>query len=170
MSTHLLYVLNVTLHLLAAIVWVGGMLFLVGVIVPAVSKPPLQEVRGPLFQAVGVAFRRIGWVCIIILVVTGILNLHFRGMLAGMKDPAFWHSSFGQVLALKLAAVGLLILLSGLHDFWIGPRASRAALREAGSPAAASWRRWASWMARVSTLLALVVIVLGVMLVRGRPW
>jgi hypothetical protein len=31
-------------------------------------------------------------------------------------------------------------------------------------------RRWASWFGRINLLLALVVVALGVMLVRGRPW
>ena len=166
----LMYVLSVFLHIVAAVVWVGGILFLVVVIVPAVRKPPLQESRALLFEVVGTAFRPIGWICLVVLVGTGLTNLHFRGVLNSVHDPAFWGSPFGQVLGVKVIAVSLLILLSMVHDFWIGPESSRASREAPGAESTLRLRRIASRMGRVSALLALLVILLGVMLVRGRPW
>jgi len=166
----LIYVLSVFCHIIAAVVWVGGILFLVLVVVPAARKPPLQAHRAMLFEVVGSAFRPIGWICLVVLVGTGLTNLHFRGVLNSIHDPAFWNSPFGQVLGVKVIVVSLLILLSMVHDFWIGPESSRASREAPGADATLRLRRIASWMGRVSALLALLVILLGVMLVRGRPW
>ena len=85
-------------------------------------------------------------------------------------DPEFWNSPFGQVLGMKVIVVAILILLSMIHDFWIGPDSSRASRDAPTAEATLRLRKMASWMGRVSALLALLAILLGVMLVRGRPW
>jgi putative copper export protein len=71
----------------------------------------------------------------------------------------------GCFLLVKLGLVAAILALSGLHDFWIGPRASRA-LRE-GSAQAGRWRAQATWLGRINLLLSLGVLALAVLLVRG---
>jgi copper resistance protein D len=76
-----LYYVNVTIHVLAAMLWLGGMFFLGIVGAPAlrsVEPPPLRQ---RLFQELGSRFRRIGWLAIAVLVTTGVFNLYFRGWL-----------------------------------------------------------------------------------------
>jgi uncharacterized membrane protein len=170
MSAHAIYVLSVFLHITAAIVWLGGMLFLVLVIMPALRGPGFRETRLSLVTAVGKAFRPIGWACLIVLGVTGFVNLHFRGMSAILSETSFWRGSFGQVLAAKLVVVALLLALSAAHDFWVGPRALSAAEQQPGSADHIRWRLCATWMGRLTALLALLAVLLGVLLVRGRPW
>ena len=52
----ILYQLSVFLHILSAIVWIGGMLFLPLVVVPATRGLPSAE-RAALFGVVGRRFR-----------------------------------------------------------------------------------------------------------------
>jgi len=170
MSAHAIYVLSVFLHIFAAIVWLGGMLFLVIVIMPALRGSGFRDARSALVAAVGKAFRPVGWACLIVLVITGFLNLHFRGMSAMLTESSFWRGSLGQVLAVKLVVVALLLALSAAHDFWVGPRAVRAAKQQPGSADHVRWRQRAAWMGRLTALLALLAVFLGVLLVRGRPW
>ena len=59
----ILYHLSVFLHILSAIIWIGGMLFLALVVVPTTRGLPPSE-RAALFGAVGRRFRRVGWICI----------------------------------------------------------------------------------------------------------
>lgn len=75
-----LSLLNMTLHVLAAMLWLGGMLFLAVVGAPVLRglEPAL---RARLFHQLGVAFRRAGWIAIAVLLATGVLNLHFTGVL-----------------------------------------------------------------------------------------
>jgi uncharacterized membrane protein len=54
------YYLNVTIHVLAAMLWLGGMFFLGVVGAPvlrAIDPPPLRQ---RLFQELGTRFRRVG--------------------------------------------------------------------------------------------------------------
>lgn len=134
------------LHVLAAVTWLGGMLFVALVLVPVVRRLPDPALRARLFHAVGVRFRAVGWIALGLLVLTGLGNLWERPYLLGV--PRFhW----------KLGLVVVALGLSVLHDFVLGPRA--------GAPGAApALRAWASWIARVNVLVVLVIVVLGLAL------
>jgi uncharacterized membrane protein len=162
----LLYQLSVFVHILSAIVWIGGMLFLALVIVPATrGQPPAERVA--LFSAVGRRFRTVGWVCIGLLLVTGGVNTSYRGVTwENVLTAELWGSPFRRVLALKLGVVAAMLALSVYHDFVIGPRSVRAA---AGAEAQ-RLRRLASYVGRVEAILALLVVALAIMLVRGLPF
>lgn len=160
-----LYYLNVTIHVVAALVWLGGMFFLA-----AVGAPILRGVdpalRSELFRRLGERFRAVGWIAITVLVITGFLNLHYRGLLAAelWTSGAFWGSGVGQALAWKLVTVTLMIVISAIHDFSNGPRASRAT---PGSEEALRLRRSASLLARANAIIGLVLVFAAVRLARG---
>ncbi len=161
-----LYLANVTVHILAAMFWLGGMFFLGVVGAPALRAVEPAVVRQRLFHQLGVRFRGAGWWAIAILLITGTLNLYFKGWLRGdvLGSSAFWASAVGHALAFKLLAVTAMLLVSGIHDFILGPRAGRAT---PGSPAAISFRRHAAHLARLNALLGVVVVVAAVILARG---
>jgi putative copper resistance protein D len=175
----LLYQLSVLLHILSAIIWVGGMFFLALVVVPVARGLPPAE-RAALFGAVGRRFRAVGWGCIGVLLVTGVVNMSYRGVtLDNVFTAELWASPFGSTLALKVAVVVALLILSAVHDFVLGPRSMRVLERVGhGTPAeqrasaqlAERMRRLASMLGRIEGLLALLVIALAIMLVRGRPF
>lgn len=161
------YLATVIVHVLAAFVWVGGMLFLGIVGAPVLRGVEPPALRQELFQRLGIRFRLVGWVAIAVLVITGIINLHYRGWLRWdgvLAEPAFWRTTTGHALGAKLVAVTLMIVLSAVHDFAIGPAAGRAA---AGSPRALELRRRAALFARINAVLAILVVVAAVLLVRG---
>jgi putative copper export protein len=165
----LLYQLSVFVHILSAIIWIGGMLFLALVVVPATRGLPQRE-RAALFSTVGRRFRAVGWVCIGLLLVTGTINVSYRVTWAGLVSGEVWGSPFGRTLGLKLAVVAIMLALSVYHDFVVGPRSTRA-MQQGGRPAEAQrLRRIASLMGRVEAILALVVVALAIMLVRGLPF
>ena len=161
------YTLSVFLHILAAIVWIGGALFLVFVLVPVVRKPEMRSLAPVLLGASGRRFKIVGWVSLVVLVLTGFASMGFRGWMAAMSTPGYWQSPVGKVLALKLGLVAVILLLSVIHDFYVG---SKAVDRMKEAPDAADTKRLrklASWMGRINVLLGLVVVYLAVMLVRG---
>jgi uncharacterized membrane protein len=161
-----LYHLVITLHLLAAITWVGGMLFLSMVTVPALRGLELP-LRTRLLTSIGRQFRWVGWASIAVLASTGLIILSYYGVGPGdLLDASFWGTQFGSRLALKLALVGAMLLLSALHDFLLGPR-STALSRSGGDPQrAAVFRRRVSWLARISLVLAILVVGASVGLTR----
>lgn len=167
---HALYVLSVFVHILAATIWVGGMLFLVFVVVPLLRRGDRAQAAAFL-HAAGVRFRTVGWACFAILLVTGTFQLYARGVgLSTLVEPAFWHSPFGKAVAVKLVLFILILAISALHDFIVGPRATLAVQADPDSPASQALRRQASWLGRLNALLALALVFTGVTLVRGWPW
>jgi putative copper resistance protein D len=167
----ILYQLSVFIHILSAIVWIGGMLFLALVVVPTTRQMPAPE-RAALFGVVGRRFRTVGWVCIGLLIVTGIVNSAYRGVtLDNLFSDELWGSPFGTTLATKLGVVAVMLALSVYHDFVIGPASVR--LGSQGQPdslkEAQRLRKLASLIGRVEAILALVVLALAIMLVRGVP-
>jgi len=160
------YWVSVTLHVLAALLWLGGMFFLALVGAPALRtlEPALRQ---RLFRDLGQRFRSVGWVSLAILIVTGVANLHYRGWLHWehvLGDAAFWRTPPGAALGWKLVAVAAMLAVQGIHDFALGPASSRAI---AGGPEALRLRRRAALLARASALLGLVIVIAAVRLARA---
>lgn len=161
-----LYYLNVTIHVLAALLWLGGMFFLAAVGAPALRKVEPSALRSEIFRTLGEQFRTVGWGAIAVLVVTGVLNLHLRGILTSdlLGSPAFWGSPYGRALGWKLATVAVMIAVSGVHDFVSGPAAARQA---PGTPEALAMRKRAAWLARANAVVGIALVVAAVRLARG---
>ena len=134
------------LHVVAAITWIGGMLFIALVLVPVTRGVADPALRRTLVQAAGRRFRTVGWIALAALVASGLVNLMLRPELLGA--PRFWVKA-----VLVLVALGL----SALHDFVLGPRAGRPDLYP-------SARAHASWLARGEVVLVLVIVALGLAL------
>lgn len=161
------YYLNVTIHVLAALIWLGGMFFLALVGAPVLRAVEPPALRQALFDQLGRRFRSVGWMALGVLLVTGVLNLHFRGMLhwqAVWANAAFWRSTWGIALAIKLSAVLVMLVVEGYHDWVLGPRAGQMI---AGLPEAAAFRRRASMYARIAALCGLIIVMSAVRLTRG---
>jgi uncharacterized membrane protein len=165
-----LYVLSVWLHILAAATWIGGMLFVVIVVVPWLRRGDRAQ-AATFLRETGTRFRDLGWICFAILLVTGSFNLWIRGVhLGDFLRPEWRASPFGRAVGLKLLAFLAVLAVSTVHDFFLGPRAAIAVERDPRSPEAERLRRWAGRLGRLNALLALVLVALAVIIVRGWPW
>jgi uncharacterized membrane protein len=160
------YYLNVTIHVLAALLWLGGMFFLAAVGAPVLRAVEPPELRAELFRRLGEQFRRVGWAAIAVLVITGTLNLYFRGLLSAdvLATGVFWRTGYGRALAWKLGAVSAMLVVQAIHDFSLGPAASRL---QPGSPQMLAMRRRAALLARLSAILGIIVVIAAVRLARG---
>lgn len=166
---HTLYFISVALHILAATIWIGGIAFLVLVVVPWLRSGS-RVAAGAFLRETGLRFRNVGWTCFGVLIVTGTFNLWYRGVRPWhFIDPAWLRSSFGSAIALKLAVFAAVLGISVIHDFSVGPRATRALEQDPTGPEAARLRRQASLLGRANALLALALLVIAVAIVRGWP-
>lgn len=160
-----LYEATVTVHVLAAMLWIGGMLFF-AIAAPVLRGVEDDAVRARLFDGMGRRFRAVGWACVALLVASGVVQLRLRGW----WGAGFWNSSalFGTPLGVatlwKLGLVGVMIGVQGLHDFWLGPKAGCAI---AGSDEARALRRRAAGLARFNALVAVLLVYVAVRLGRG---
>ncbi len=165
-----LYLISVWLHIVAAITWIGGMLFLALILGPYARQAEQRDTAISLIRWTGERFRAIGWACILALLLTGVFSVLYRGFSLGdLSSDVFWKGEFGHILGMKLSVVAIILLISVLHDFVIGPRAGAVAQANPGSPDATRLRRQAAWLGRFNLLLALIVVALAMMLVRGGP-
>lgn len=150
------------LHLLAAIVWIGGMLFLALVLMPALRDLEDPKLRSQLVSLVGRRFRTVGWIAIGVLITTGILNV----MRLGVSPLALLDTRFGTILGLKLALVSVMIVLSGVHDFILGPKLTSSNPMPGGT-GSEGLRRTVVTLARVNLLVGITIVLLGLMLSHG---
>ena len=158
-----MYSMLVILHILAAVSWVGGMIFLSLVLAPLVrSRKAVPEFMA-LFRSAALRFRPIVWVAMAILVMTGPMLLSFRGV--AVASPSSWPG----IVIVKLTLVALLLLLTLLHDLVLGPQVSRVSAipeskRTAGEQVVFKTARW---LPRLSLLIALAVVMTAAMLARS---
>ena len=140
-------------HLLAAIVWVGGTIALVFVSVPLAHRLE-GPARGAMLRELGRRWRPIGWSALGIAIATG-------AWIAGLEH-AFdtTPTRFDVVLAVKGGLVGLLVAGAYLHDYVLGPGLARQ-IRE-GKPQ--SLRPILVRIGRLNLAVTVVLPILGALL------
>ena len=162
-----MYQWSVFFHLLFVTFWIGGMLFTAAVLVPATRKK-LASQRGLLFTELGTRFSRLSWLAFPLLILTGYMALLGRGFTNDtIFSMSFWQSSYGSTLSLKLYFFGAVLILSGIHDFWLGPKAAQLMDDEPTSNQTKKYRKATSWIGRINLLLGLAILYFAVTLVRG---
>lgn len=96
-------------HLLAAIIWIGGMIFIKFILTLGLSAIEPQE-RGKLMNAVAKPFSITAWTCIIILILTG-LHKTPPGMLFSTLG------SYAVILIIKHIVILLAIIIGLMIAF-----------------------------------------------------
>ncbi len=166
----LLYFISIYLHILSAMIWLGGMLFLVLIIAPMLRHPNYQQVAGRILEEAGERFRFWGWICLTTFFLTGLYNASYRlGGFSYLFNQEAWQGIWLQTLGVKLALFAVIVILSAIHDFKIGPLATRMMEQAPDDPATLRLRKQASWIGRINLLLALVIVYIAISLVRGMP-
>lgn len=153
----------VTIHLLAAVTWIGGMVFLSSVLSPLLRSESVTAAQVELFRSAARRFRLVVWLSICSLVITGPVLLHEKNI--PLTVPTDWPV----VLRIKLGLVALLLLLTTIHGLYSGPRGGRVEQIPAGAPTPVERmlvviRRS---LGRLSLFVALAVMVAAVILARS---
>ena len=172
-----MYQAAVFIHLGSAIVWIGGSLFLALVLIPVLRRYAPAPGQPPVFPSdmlgtMARRFRVISWVCIVLLVATGLYILPTRYGI-GFGDFFSLGGHFVATLQVKVALVAVVIWLSAMHDFIIGPYTNRLieAMQAGAEPPGylPALRRSVVWIARINVLLTILVVVVAVTMTRGAP-
>ena len=151
------------LHILAAVAWIGGMMFLSLVLAPLVRRESAVPAFTVFFRSTAQRFRIVVWLAIVILLSTGPILLHGRGI--STSDMTQWPPIF----FVKAVLVVVLLLLTLLHDLLLGPLATRS---KAIPPRAQSaWKQIflgaSRWVPRLALAVALGVFLVAIVLVRS---
>ena len=152
------YYISVFIHVLCAAFWIGGMMFLPLVILPAIKT---NKDRIAILYKTGIRFRFFGWIALTLLLVSGLTNMHFRGL--PLTLDYMLSSNYGQLVSYKFIIFIIILLVSGIHDFFIGKQAIDQ-MQQSGSN---KLRKMARWSGRINLLLAVSAVFIGILLSRG---
>jgi putative copper export protein len=104
-------------HVVAACVWIGGQITL-GMLIPAAVGQPL------IVKAMARRFALLAWIGFAVLVITGLLNMHY----AGISFADLGRTKPGRTLGVKLTFVLLSGAAAAVHS-WLGSRPNSRAVR-----------------------------------------
>ena len=151
------------LHLLAAVSWIGGTIFLSLVLAPSYRSLASKPDAGVLFRTTAKQFRLVVWGAVAVLLLTGPMLVLSHGW--SLFEPARWPSPLG----VKLTLVAVLLLMTLAHDLVLGPRV-RAILALPPDKRTTSDQTIltaATWLPRLALVLSLAVLFAAVMLARS---
>ena len=148
---HWLQIVFVSIHVLAAAVWVGGTVALTFIAVPAIRRLAGEQ-RREAMRTLGERWRPIGWSALLVLVSTGVPLASDVLPDAGTGAAA--------VFGVKMASFAALLGFAYTHDVVLGPRLARE-LRE-GRPERS--RRPLVVVGWTSFTLTIGIPILGVVL------
>lgn len=152
------YYISIFFHIIFGAFWIGGMLFLPLVLLPSIKNHPDRIL---LLQKTGIKFRFFGWIALVGLAITGISNIYFRGL------PLTWEyileSDYGKLLSLKVLLFVLMLLIGGIHDFYIGNKS----IEEMKNNPNGNFKQMARWSGRINLLLAFSIAFIGIALSRN---
>lgn len=142
------------LHVVAAVVWIGGLAYQAHVLLPAARRGDVAP-----FAAATRRARPVTWAAIAVVVLTGFYNVTQLGQLAHVVD-----TGAGLMLVAKFALVIVAVALSGQRDF-AHVTLLGAALASGGDSTRPL--RAIARLDRTVLALALIVIYLGLAISRA---
>jgi putative copper export protein len=161
------YSISLLLHLVGIALWLGGIVFFLVVIGPAVHElEPMIAIKTMNQSRIGLEL--ISWTAIALLLLTGGINLVLRIQTASLPTG----ESYTILLSTKLFLFGAMAMHHGLQVFKYAPRiaALTAELRpnttEWPEPLLTNWRRW-FLLLKINAGLGPVAVLLGLALLKG---
>jgi copper resistance protein D len=151
------------LHVLAAVFWVGGQLFLVLVVMPVLRQELAESERVRVAGLVGRRFAALSGVALGLLLITGPLNAAEHGVSWSILRDTTW----GHVLIAKVCAVVVMLALTGVHGAYFGRRLEELGRAAATDPAAVERRRA---LQQQSYRVSIVNLLLNVGIVGLAAW
>jgi len=115
------------LHILAMSIWVGGMFYIMLVEVPVLRSNLGALEFSSKMTLLGKRFQKVGWVLLIILLITGLSNVMLEDSIADMMK----NENYLKSVAAKLILFTLMIINTAIHTFYLGPKMSTIAEKSA---------------------------------------
>jgi len=156
------------LHILAVAVWVGPQFFLFIAAVPAIRTIDDMRVRANVMRTITTRFGWMAWAALAVIVLTGISNIFQEA--DDFDHLLDFDYRWVNVFSLKMVLVGLMVALTAVHTFIVGPR--QLALMERGesdTEDAARLRRSSIIISGLILLTSIIVIFLAA-LMNNHEW
>jgi len=137
----MLYLISVFIHIICACIWLGGMFALIIFFIPLRKENYFLD----MVNKVGNQFKFVGWIILPLLLLTGIFNSFYRG--------------FYILTWLKILLFSIIVIISAIHDFYIGPKATKTKDKKL--------IKYSRIIGRINFILAIIMVLLGIFIVRG---
>ncbi len=151
------------IHIVAVTVWLGPQLFMFLVTVPAVRVIEDPAVRLQVMRVIVTRFGWLAWAAMAVIVLSGVSNLFQEADEFGH----IWDSEYRyfQIFSTKMVLVGLMVILTALHTFVIGPKQLRL-LEEmrSDSTEAAGLRRVSIIVSSLTLLISIATVYTAALL------
>ncbi len=120
------YLLNNFLHLLVAVIWIGGMIFINVVLMPSLLTAEPSE-RGKIMGTVSKRFTIVSWTSMLFLLVTGLIKTP-EEMLVNTTN------SYGLMITVKHILFLIMIIIGSIITFVMAPRMRKFAPKSGEKP------------------------------------
>jgi putative copper export protein len=161
------YSISLMIHLVALALWLGGIVFFLVVLGPAVHELEPSVAIKTLNRA-RIGLEMISWTAIGLLVVTGIVNLIIRTQATAAAPTG----SYAIILGAKLFLFAAMVVHHSLQVFKYAPRIAALTAELPSNTTAwpdallAHWRRW-FLLLKINAALGPVAVLFGLALVTG---
>ena len=118
-----LSILSNYLHILAMSIWVGGMFYIMLVEVPVLRSNLGASEFSSNMALLGKRFQKVGWILLIILLVSGLSNIMLEDSIADMMK----NENYSKSIAVKMVLFILMVINTAIHTFYLGPKMSNLA-------------------------------------------
>jgi uncharacterized membrane protein len=148
------------LHMLATVIWIGGLASLSLIVIPAARKSMEREVYSTFLARVQTRLQPLSWFCLAILAVTGMFQMSANPFYQGFLAIS---NSWAAAILVKHLVIGLLVLTSAYMTWGILPRLQRAALlNSTGQPVeddlVDKWQREEARLLLINLILSILVL------------
>ena len=140
------------IHIAGVSAWVGGMLFDLFAIRPAIRRSSRTKEENKMIMRIRDGSRTIRWTAIMALIVTGVFNLLYEGGTERIE------SDWGAILMVKILLAAIAMAMTGVSDFIIYPGSTKHPIKNAET--------YSRWMADFVLVLTIGILFIGVYLSR----
>ena len=148
------------LHMLATVLWIGGLCSLALLVLPAAHKSLDSTAYADLLAAIQKRLNPLAWLSLMILLATGMFQLsansNYQGFLA-------IDNRWSLVMLLKHIAFLLMVIISAYLTWGLLPRIQRAALKKGqglGSPESALLHQREQTIFNLNLILGVIILAL----------
>jgi uncharacterized membrane protein len=148
------------LHMLATVLWIGGLAALSLIVLPAARKVLEPVAYADLLTAMQKRLDPLGWFSVIVLLASGMLQMSSNPNYEGfLSISGLWASS----ILIKHILFGVMVLVSGYITWGLLPALRRAALLKASgkdAPEAEKLQKREALLLRLNLILGVLVLLL----------
>ncbi len=150
------------LHMLATVIWIGGLASLTLLVIPAARKTIPQKDYGRFLEQIQNRLQQIGWFSLAILISTGMFQMSSHPEYVGLLAIS---NSWAVAILLKHLVIGIMVVVSGVMTWVVLPAIRRMAMiQSAGGNVdpglVEKLHKQESWLLRVNLVLSIIVLLM----------